>query len=176
LSFSGDLLRSIGIGGFVETGPALLNITRAACSDIYGTPPVKDSLGLGNMCFLHPRGDDRSSAADAFRVEVGVFLRNAFLDHGTDDTPDRTAGNGAGRNSGRGRNEPTGSDHGTHTRNGKHAKTGEETAGTAGQCAKTGTGSCAFCGAIALGFDIHTIRLVGGNADVIGRDARVFQR
>jgi hypothetical protein len=68
LSFSGDLLRSIGIGGFVETGPALLNITLAACPDIYRAPPVKDSLGLGDTSFLHSRGDNRSSAADAFRV------------------------------------------------------------------------------------------------------------
>jgi hypothetical protein len=120
------------------------------------------------VTILHARGHDRSAAANAFGIEVGVLFRNPGFHHRTDNPTDGTACNRPSNCASRSRGKPAGCNDGTDTRDGKHAKAGQETACTASERTDPSAGASTFPCLVTLPFYIEiAIRLVGDDADVV---------
>src|SRR3984893_14089682 len=116
-TLAADLIGGIGHGVRIERLPARFAVQFAALLKLYGAL-IHNRLDPRKFALRHPRGDQRSAAADALDKDLRVFLADA----GICQRPEQAAGDDADRHAAQQSREPSGADDGADTGHCQHGE------------------------------------------------------
>lgn len=119
-----NLFGIVGRECIAETGPSLLLVGGAPFCRINPIRVLQNSFSVWHQCLIHLGGDEGSTSADTFGVEMSISFWYAGARQCADNS---TSGPTCNRTS-CGRSKPTGGDNRANTRNRYQAETSEQTA------------------------------------------------